>query len=193
MQSVFGRIRSGARGRRQKMRRPSDVVEGLERRDLLTGGSVTAAGAYVYVTPAPTGPNTTQVSYQQQNGTTMLDVDLNGVNHYFGTSQVASLYYLGNSASGSQTFVDSTGLTVTALGGSGTNLFEGGAGNDSFTGGSGSNTFIAGTGFDKMVGGYGTNVFDENATGSGVIQESGAFNTINVPSGQTGGYAVLLG
>lgn len=192
MPSAFGRIRNGERKCRSRSRRPVDVVEGLERRDLLTAGSVLGSGSYVMVTPNSTGPNTTVVSYQQYNGTTMLDVNLNGSDHYFSTSQVASVYYLGNSASGSQIFQDSTHLSVYALGGSGTNLFEGGSGNDTFIGGSGSNTFDAGTGFDMMEGGSGSNTFNENATGSGIIELCGGTNTINPPSGGTGGYVILL-
>jgi Ca2+-binding RTX toxin-like protein len=191
MQSAFGRIRSRERGRRSRSRRPVDGVDGLERRDLLTGGSVVGGGAFVLVMPAPTGPNTTVVSYQQVNGTTMLDVNLNGSDNYFNASQVTSLYYLGYSASGPQTFEDSTSLNVYALGGSGNNVFVGGSGNDTFIGGSGSNTFDAGTGFDVMVGGFGSNVFNENATGFGIIEGFGGANSINAPTGQTGGYLIL--
>jgi Ca2+-binding RTX toxin-like protein len=193
MQRAFGRIGSGERSRTSRTRRPVEIVEGLERRELLTGGSVAGAGSFVLVTPASTGPNTTVVSYQQHSGTTMLDVNLNGIDQYFSASQVTSLYYLGNSASGSQTFQDSTRLTVTALGGSGSNVFQGGSGNDTFIGGSGSNTFNAGTGFDMMEGGSGSNVFDENASGSGVIEENGTSDTINVPAGRAGNYVILQG
>jgi Ca2+-binding RTX toxin-like protein len=191
MQRVFGWILGNERVRRSRSCRPVVSVDGLERRELLTGGSVFGAGAFVLVTPASTGPNTTVVSYQQVNGTTMLDVNLNGIDQYFNASQVASVFYLGNSASGLQTFEDSTNLNVIALGGSGTNVFQGGAGNDMFIGGSGNNTFDAGTGFDTMVGGAGTNVFNENAAGLGVIHESGSSNSINVPPNQTGVYVII--
>lgn len=191
MQSAFARIRDRKRGRRSRPRRPVDDVDGLERRDLLTGGSVVGGGAFVLVTPAPTGPNTTVVSYQQVNGAMMLDVSLDGSDNYFNASQVSSLYYLGNSASGSQTFEDSTNLNVYALGGSGANVFQGGSGTDIFFGGSGSNTFDAGTGLDLMIGGSGSNVFNENATGFGIIEEFGGTNAINAPPGQAGGYVIL--
>lgn len=193
MQGVSGRIRGCERGRRSRAFRPIDSVDGLERRELLTGGSVVDAGPFVLVTPASTGPNTTVVSYQQHNGTTMLDVNLNGIDQYFNAFQATSLYYLGSSASGDQTFEDNTRLNVIALGGSGTNVFEGGAGNDTFIGGSGSNTFDAGTGFDIMVGGPGASVFNESATGSGVIEECGGFNSINAPPNQTGSYMIIQG
>jgi hypothetical protein len=61
---------------------------------------------------------------------------------------------------------------------------------DDFYGGSGSNTFDAGSGYDVLVGGTGTNVFNENATGSGVIVEVGSHNTINVPPGGNGNYQI---
>ena len=191
MQSAFGWIRDREQGRRSRSRRPVDGFEGLEQKDLLTGGLVTEAGSFVVVMPAPTGTNTTVVSYQQVNGTTMLDVNLNGTDNYFSASQVSSLYYLGNSATGSQTFEDSTSLNVVALGGAGANVFEGGSGNDTFIGGSGSNTFDAGTGFDMMVGGSSSDVFNENASGSGLIVAIGGSPSINEPPGQAGGYVVL--
>lgn len=172
-------------------RRPVDGVEGLERKELLTGGQVIGAGSFVMVMPAPSGTNTTVVSYQQVNGTTMLDVNLNGADNYFNASQVSSLYYLGNSATGSQTFADHTGLSVVALGGSGANVFEAGSGCDTFIGGSGSNTFDAGTGFDMMVGGSASDVFNENASGSGIIEAIGGAPTTNTAPGQAAGYVVL--
>ena len=159
---------------------------------MLTGGSVVSEGALVIVTPAASGTQTTTVSYQMHNGSNMLDVNLDGVAHYFSPSAITSLDYLGNSASGSQTFEDSTTLSIYAFGGSGTNLFEGGSGTDAFFGGSGSNTFDAGTGFDQLVGGFGTNVFNENAAGSGIIEEAGFSNTVNVPPGETGAYFIIF-
>ena len=89
-----------------------------------------------------------------------------------------------------QTFEDTTSLYVSAFGGSGTNFFQGGAGQDDFYGGSGSNTFDAGIGCDVMVGGNGHNVFNENATASGEILEVGNQNTVNVPPHAVGSYAV---
>jgi Ca2+-binding RTX toxin-like protein len=191
MQSPFGRISSRDRSRKSRSRRPLDGIDGLERKDLLTGGTVVNAGSLVMIMPASSGLNSTIVSYQQHNGTTMLDVNLNGSSNYFSATQVTSVYYMGSSASGPQTFQDSTSLNVTAFGGSGTNLFEGGAGQDTFIGGSGSNTFDAGTGSDVLEGGYGTNVFNENTTGSGIIEELGRTDTINVPQAATGSYIMV--
>lgn len=191
--STFGDIRRGERSRKPRHRRPADLVEGLERKDLLTAGAVAVSGASVVVTPPSTGPSTTVVSYQQHNGTTMLDVNLNSVNHFYNTSQITSVYYLGNHASGSQSFTDSTNLNVYALGGSGTNVFQGGSGYDTFYGGSGENVFNAGTGFDVMVSGGRSNVFNENASGFGIIEECGGSITINTPPDQVGGYMILVG
>lgn len=195
MKSMFNRIWNVERRRRPRSRRLEVCVnvDGLERRELLTGGSVIGAGAIVEVIPGSTGPNTTVVSYQMHNGTTMLDVNLNGGAHFFSASQVTTLYYLGYAASGSQMFQDHTGLNVTAMGGSGSNTFEAGSGNDTFYGGSGSNTFDAGTGFDFMVDGAGTNVYNENANGYGIIEELGGLDTVNSPDGSFDAeYMVLM-
>lgn len=191
MRSILGWNRRQDRVRKPRSLDLFEGIQGLERRDLLTAGSITSGGAYVMVTPASTGPNTTVVSYQQQNGTMMLDVNLNGSSQYFNASQVTSLYYLGNSASGSQTFEDSTNLSIYAMGGSGTNVFEAGSGNDTFIGGTGSNTFDAGTGCDLMMGGSGTNTYNESATGFGLIEECGGSNTIQSPAGQPSAYVIL--
>lgn len=193
MRSLFNRIGKVERSRRPRSCRLALSVDGLERRELLTGGSVIGAGSIVEVFPGSTGPNTTVVSYQMHNGATMLDVNLNGGDNYFSASQVTTLYYLGYAASGSQMFQDSTALNVTAMGGSGSNTFEAGSGSDTFYGGSGSNTFDAGTGFDIMVGGSSTNVYNENANGFGIIEETGGLDTVNSPDGSFGaGYMVLL-
>jgi Ca2+-binding RTX toxin-like protein len=196
MRSVFSR-RYGIdrahpvnRDHKMRSRRLQALVECLESRDLMTGGSVVQSGALVTVTPAPTGPNTAVVSYQNHQGTTMLDVNLNGTDNFYSLSQVGFVYYLGSGASGAQTFQDNTSLHVVAYGGSGTNLFEGGSGQDDFYGGSGSNTFDAGSGYDFLIGGVGANVFNENSTGSGLIMGVGNNNTINGPTVASESYMI---
>jgi len=187
----IGRAEQIGRGHKTRSRRLEARVEGLESRNLMSGGSVVQNGGLVTITPAPIGPNTAIVSYQSHSGTTMLDVNLNGSDNYFSRSQVGFVYYMGASTSGAQTFEDSTSLHTVAWGGSGTNLFEGGAGQDEMFGGSGNNTFIAGSGYDVMIGGAGTNVFNENSTGSGLIFEVGSHNTINVPPGSSASYQII--
>jgi Ca2+-binding RTX toxin-like protein len=176
---------------RARSRRLVARVEGLENRNLMTGGSVVQTGVLVTITPAPAATNVAIVSDQTVKGTTMLDVNLNGSNNYFSSTQVGLVFYMGGGLSGSQTFQNTTSLSTYAWGGSGSNLFEGGTGSDEFFGGSGANTFDAGSGFDWLIGGLGSNTFNENAVGSGVIQERGTNNTINVPSGASGTYWVL--
>jgi hypothetical protein len=190
MRSFFGRQMRIDPGRKARSHRLETRVEGLESRTLMTGGSVVQSGALVTVTPASTGPNTAIVSYQNHQGTTMLDVNLNGSDNYYSLSQVGFVYYLGSGASGAQTFQDSTSLHVVAYGGSGTNLFEGGSGQDDFFGGSGSNTFDAGSGYDLLIGGVGANVFNEDATGSGLIMEVGNDNAINGPTVASESYMI---
>jgi hypothetical protein len=165
-------------------------VEGLEARCLMTGGSVVLTPLVAMVTPSPSGPNTAIVSYQMVNGTRMLDVNLNGTDHDFGLTQVDAVYYMGSSASGAQTFQNTTSVHTEAWGGSGTNLFVGGPGQDEFIGGSGTNTFDAGSGYDWLIGGAGKNVFNESSVGSGVILETGASNTLNAPPGALGSYVI---
>lgn len=195
MRSVFGlfgrmsRIDRANRNRTARPHRPDARVECLETRDLMTA-MVAQMGAAVSVTPASTGPSTTLVSYVQHAGVTMLDVNLNGQDHYFSASQIKFVFYWGSGSSGAQTFEDATSLNVSAFGGSGTNVFQGGAGQDDFYGGSGSNTFDAGSGCDQLVGGNGPNVFNENVTGSGEILKVGAQNTINVPPDAVGAYTI---
>jgi Ca2+-binding RTX toxin-like protein len=158
----------------------------------LTWGSVVQVGGLVTVTPASSGPNVAIVSYQNVNGTTALNVNLNGNNFDFSLSQVGFVYYEGSGVGGSQTFQNTTSLHTVAWGGSGTNLFESsGNAEDEFFGGSGSNTFDAGSGFDVLIGGSGPNTFNESLTGSGLILEVGSSNTINVPAGATGQYYVI--
>ena len=158
---------------------------------LLTAGSITVSGATAIVTPPSVGPDVAVVSIQKVGGSTMLDVNLNGLDNYFAMGKVGFVYYEGAGASGPQTFVNNTSLHTVAWGGSGANLFESNGGaQDEFFGGSGSNTFDAGTGFDIFIGGTGSNTYNENATGSGEIFEAGSQNIINVPPGATGHYYV---
>ncbi len=198
MRTILGRVlaigRANPPGRNHKPRtqKLAARVEALERRALLTGGGVVQNGALIVVTPAPGGPNTAVVSYQVVNGTTALDVNLNGVDKYFSLGNVGFVYYEGASTSGSQTFENNTSLHTVAWGGTGANLFESdGGAQDEFIGGAGSNTFDAGSGFDVLIGGTGANVFNENQTGSGEILEAGTQNTINVPPGSTGHYTII--
>jgi len=188
---LFGLAPQTGSDDRVKPRRLEATVEGLEGRQLLTGGSVVQNGALAIITPASTGPNVAIVSYQSHNGVKMLDVNLNGANDYFSLSQVAFVYYEGSGISGAQTFEDSTSLHTVAWGGSGSNLFQGGSGQDDFFGGSGSNTFDAGNGYDVLIGGTGANVFNENASGSGEIVPVGTQSTIIVPPGATGQYTII--
>jgi Ca2+-binding RTX toxin-like protein len=197
MRSVFGRqFQIGWANRigpahRARSRRLDARLEVLEARSLMTGGSVVQTGGLVTITPASTGANTAVVTYQSVYGTTMLDVNLNGRDHYFSLAQVGFVYYLGSHAAGAQTFENNTSLHSVAWGGSGTNVFEAGTGSDEFFGGSGSNTFDAGSGFDVLIGGTGANVFNESLTGSGLIVEAGNSNSINVPPEATGTYRVV--
>jgi Ca2+-binding RTX toxin-like protein len=187
--SIFGRLfglglaDQLGRDDKARSRRLEAMVEGLEGRQLLTGGSVVQSGALVTITPASVGPNVAIVSYQSHNGGTMLDVNLNGTDNFFSLSQISFVYYEGSGISGAQTFKDSTSLHSVAWGGSGNNLFQGGSGQDDFFGGSGSNTLVAGSGYDLLIGGNGVNVFNENATGLGEI--------LNVPPGAAGQYTVV--
>ncbi len=197
MRSVFSRrpvigwARPIGRGRKARSRRLEARVEGLERRNLMASGSVVQSGGLVTVTPAPTGPNTAIVSYQNVGGTTMLDVKFNGTDNDFSLAQVGFVYYRGTGVSGDQTFENETSLHTVAWGGSGSNLFVSTSGADEFFGGSGDNTFVAGAGYDVLVAGNGNNVFDENAAGSGFILEAGSSDTINAPPGSSTGYIVI--
>lgn len=166
-------------------------VQQLEGRELLSGGSVGLSQGLVTITPASVGPNTAVVSYQTHNGATMLDVNLNGADNFFSLSQVGFVYYKGSGFAGAQTFVDKTSLHTVAWGGSGTNVFQAGSGQDTFYGGAGSNTFYAGSGFDLLIGGTGPNVFNESARGSGEIFRIGTHNTVNVAQGGVGTYWVV--
>jgi Ca2+-binding RTX toxin-like protein len=197
MQSLFGRqfgiVRADRVGRNPKARprRLEPSVDGLERRELLTGGAVAQSGGEVIVTPAPTGPNTVTISYHSEGSSgTAIDVNLNGTNNYFGigTPWVGTVVFNGKGLTGAVTFTNQTDVTAVAVGGSGTNTFNGGSGVDEFIGGSGSNTFNAGSGYDILVGGSGTNVFDVSSTGSGIVDESGSQNTITDPPSSTGSY-----
>ncbi len=175
-----------------RSRRVEAAVEGLESRALMTAGSITASGATAIITPASVGANVAIVSIQNVGGSTMLDVNLNGLDNYFAMGKVGFVYYEGAGVSGSQTFVNNTSLHTVAWGGGGANLFESNGGaQDEFFGGAGSNTFDAGTGFDIFFGGTGSNTYNENATGSGEIFRAGGQNIINVPPGATGHYYVV--
>ncbi len=198
LHSVFG-LSSGNRlsnrtDRDRKLRplRLDAKVEGLERRELLTsGGSVTLQGGVVTIVPTMTGANTAVVSYQTVGHVAEVDVRFNGVDNYFTLKQVGLVVFDASNATGSETFQNETSISTDAYGGSGSNLFIGGSGIDAFYGGSGSNTFDAGSGYDVLAGGTGSNVYNESATGSGLIIEAGNTNTINVPLGSTGSYTVI--
>jgi Ca2+-binding RTX toxin-like protein len=196
MQSIFGRQLGivGAdrvgRDRKARSRRLQPSVDGLESRNLMSVvvGSVTLSGSAVMVAPAPTGSSTAIVSLQKVSSVTEVDVNLNGTDHYFALGSVSMVYFNGTGVAGNQTFTNHTALLTVAYGGSGTNTFTGGSGMDEFIGGSGTNDFYAGSGYDILAGGTGTNVYNESATGSGIILEVGGSNTINDPTGATGSY-----
>jgi hypothetical protein len=195
MRSIFSRRspRASRHGRAHtaRSRRLEARVEQVESRNLMTTtGSVMLSPGLVTITPPSAGHTSAIVSYANVNGATELDVSLNGANNYFNPAQVGAVYYMGSAASGSQVFQNETGLHSVAWGGSGSNEFIGGTGSDEFIGGSGANTFYAGSGLDLLVGGSGANTFDENAAGFGIISESGASNTVNVPSGSSPDYQV---
>ena len=196
MRSIFGGrlgivgVDRIGRDRRSKQRRLQAGVEGLESRNLMSVvvGSVTLSGSAVMVAPAASGPSTAIVSLQNVNGVTKIDVNLNNVDNFFPLGTVSMVYFNGTGVAGNQTFTNHTALLTVAYGGSGTNTFTGGSGMDEFIGGSGTNDFYAGSGYDILAGGTGTNVYNESATGSGIILEVGGSNTINHPTGATGSY-----
>ena len=95
-----GEVAQTVRKQRPKPRRFDARVDRLEGRDLMAGGSVVLTPGLVTITPSSTGPNVAIVSYQNVSGTRELDVNLNGVNHYFGLSAVGFVYYEGSSVSG---------------------------------------------------------------------------------------------
>jgi Ca2+-binding RTX toxin-like protein len=156
-------------------------------------GSVTLLpwGLITVVPDANLSRNTAIVSYQTIGGSAQVDVNLNGSDHYFNTTQALMVAYLGSGISGTQAFQNTTDLTTVAFGGSGNNTFIGGAGTDEFVGGSGANTFEAGIGYDILVGGSGSNTYYESQTGSGLIIELGTSNAVNTPPGATGSYLVF--
>ena len=191
MRSIFGGrlgivgVDRIGRDRKSKQRRLQAGVEGLESRNLMSvvAGSVTPVGNLVLVTPnANLSSNTAIVSYQMVGGVKKLDVNLNGADNYYGPGQFSNVLFLGAGTSSNETFINETGISTNAYGGSGTDTFTGGSGIDQFYGGSGTNTFNAGSGFTYMVGGSGTNVFNESATGWGTIVEIGSSNTVNPPA-----------
>jgi Ca2+-binding RTX toxin-like protein len=188
--SIFGLTFRIGREKRARSRRFEARLEDLESRNLMTGGSVVQSGLVVTVNPAATGPNIAIVSFQNVNGTKMVDVNLNGSDHYFSAAKVGFVYYMGSGASGAQTFENETSLDTIAWGGSGRNLFESSTGNDEFIGGSGSNTFDAGSGYDVLIGGTGTNAFNEDSSGSGVVFQVGGNNLI-VSEASSEGYYVF--
>ena len=198
MRSVFGRQFGIARedrvGRNPKARsrRLMPNVDGLEHRNLMSGGgSVILSNGGVSVTPAPTGANTVTVSYQQVGGVSNVDVNLNGTDHYFALNSVSMVYFNGTGLAGNETFTNqNTSILTVAYGGSGTNTFTGGSGTDEFIGGSGTNVFNAGSGYDILAGGTGQNVYNESATGSGMILKDGGSCTIHSQAGASGSYQV---
>ncbi len=190
MQSVFGRqfglgrTDRVARDRKAKSRGLQPRVDGLEGRALLSGSVAVSAGVVTVVPDSSVSQNTCIVSYQNVSGVTKLDVNLNGVDNYFGLSQVGLVAFQGRGMSTNETFTNQTGLMANAYAGAGTNVFTAGSGINVFYGGSGSNTFNAGKGYDRLVGGSGTNVFNLSATGTGMIIKEGSSNTVvNDPPG----------
>ena len=192
MRSIFGGrlgivgVDRIGRDRKARSRRLQPSVDGLERRELLTvaAGSVTLSAGVVTIVPAPNVSNTAVVSYQTVGGVKEVDVNLNGVDNYFGLGTVGLVSFQGSDSSGNETFQNETGLSTNAHGGSGTNLFIGGSGLDAFYGGSGTNTFDAGSGYDVLVGGTGSNTYNAT-TGSGLIIERGSTITVNAPPSYT--------
>jgi Ca2+-binding RTX toxin-like protein len=61
-------------------------------------------------------------------------------------------------------------------GGSGNNIFIGGAGDTLMVGGKGNDQFYAGSSHDVMIGGGGANYFDCGPNGNGVILDFNAKN-----------------
>jgi hypothetical protein len=159
------------------------LLETMETRNLMSvaGGSVTNLSGIVTVQPdSNLQSNVAIVSYQKVAGVNEVDVQLNGTDHYFALGSIGQVKYSGAGMSGQQTFANSTGITGYGYGGSGSNLFESGVGQNVFFGGSGANTFDSvNAGYTIMDGGSGSNTYNESGTGSGLIIEHGANNTVN--------------
>jgi Ca2+-binding RTX toxin-like protein len=185
---MFGIVGVGQVGRDRKARprRLQPSVDGLERRDLLTGSVTLSAGVVTVLPDSAARQNTAIVANGTGTHAGQLDIQLNGTDNYFAAGSVMMVFFDGYGLNTDVTFQNNTSVTTIAYGGNGTNVFSGGSGVDEFIGGSGSNTFNAGTGFDILAGGSGTNVYNESS-GSGMIFEVGSHNTIH---GGTGSYSV---
>ena len=179
-----------ARERRARQRCFHTRVERLEDRNLMAGGSVVLAAGLVTITPASTGPNTAIVSYQNVSGTKMLDVSLNGSSHYFGVATVGFVYYEGSGVSAHRLLkmkpasTRSRGAALARI---------------SSWAPPATTTFSAARAPTRSTraaeltcssAARATNVFNENAAGTGDIIEVGSSNTVNVPPGSTGTYYI---
>ncbi len=159
-------------------------------------GSVTLTNLSCVVYPdASLGSNSLIISrHANPLGWVELNVQLNGVDHFFPLCAVEQVTYYGQAVGGAQLFQDGSAAPTVdcfAYGGSGSNHFVGSTNGDYFFGGSGANTFDAGAGYTQMVGGAGDNTYNESATGSGmIIRTGGTSDVINTPPGATGTYQV---
>ena len=147
MQFVFGRqfgigrADRVDRNRKAKSRRLQPSVDGLERRNLMSAGSITMSGSAVTVMPASSGKNTVTVSYLKTGSVvTGIDVNLNGtIDKQFAPGSVTMVFFNGSGAAGDDAFTNNTALLAVAYGGSHTNTFMAGSGMNEFVGGSGTN------------------------------------------------------
>ena len=176
MQFVFGRqfgigrADRVDRNRKAKSRRLQPSVDGLERRNLMSAGSITMSGSAVTVMPASSGKNTVTVSYLKTGSVvTGIDVNLNGtIDKQFAPGSVTMVFFNGSGAAGDDAFTNNTALLAVAYGGSHTNTFMAGSGMNEFVGGSGTNDFYAGSGYGIFLGGTGANTYHESG-GPGII------------------------
>jgi hypothetical protein len=176
---------------RQTPRRPTTArpasrfrpaLESVERREVLSGGTVSLVNGTVWIAPDTTAPvNNAQISTHNNQ----VDVQLNGQDYLFDAS---SVFYLIFDASQTgpdtrQVYRNDTALPSFAMGGGGVNQFTAGHGFDTFMGGSGRNEFTARDGFVFFIGGaVGSNEFTEGS-GSGIILTFGPNNRVNSSSG----------
>lgn len=145
------------------------TVDGLERRELLTGVPVVnQVGAMVQIIPAADQDNTatlTRVGNQ-------LNVDINGTDWYFDASQIQHVVFDASQALAGtqQTWINETFVVSTAYSGAGTNHFVAGHGTDVFIAMRGTTVVDARDGYVIFQAfGAATNSTFNEGSGSGMV------------------------
>jgi hypothetical protein len=128
------------------------------------------------------GNDTASVSVDASNPN-QLDVSFNGTTQTFDLTKVKVRRIVFQGGAGDDSFTNDTAIPSIANGGAGNDSLTGGLGNDKLIGGAGNDVLVGGTGNDTLLGGIGNDSLD-GGTGNNVLIGGAGTNAINAGPGK---------